>query len=165
MKPAWRAFWVSAAVTVTVLGGGCAAHAAWEPAVDAGTLMVNTVFLPTGNRPTAVVDGSRVAVAWRASEGVDEQPLRYVVTRTGAGATTEACVVTTTNCRDIGVPAGAWTYTVRPDLGPWRGREGPPGAPATVTADPAAAGPGGSARPGVSAGGEVRAVQAIGDRP
>jgi hypothetical protein len=174
MKPAWQAFWVSTATTVIVLGGGYAAGAAWTPAVDAGTMVLNTVFLPTGTRPTAVVDGARVAISWRASKGADDQPtLTYVVTREGGGSTTEACVVTTTNCRDVGVPAGVWTYTVRPDLGPWQGRDSPPGAPVTVTAGPEAAGQGGAptppgTRPTVEApfaSGGIPAVEAIGDKP
>jgi hypothetical protein len=185
MKPAWQAFWVSAAVTVTVLGGGYAGCAAWTPAADAGTMVVNTVFLPTGNRPAAAVEDTAVAVTWRASEGAgDRSALTYVVTRKGAGTTTEACVVTTTNCRDVGVPAGSWTYTVRPDLGPWQGRESPPGAPVTVTAGPAAAAPNGPANAGPTPGpfgdaaarartdprpttapGEPSAVEAMGDRP
>ncbi|GAA3351479.1 hypothetical protein GCM10020358_81310 [Amorphoplanes nipponensis] len=40
--------------------------------------------------------------------------------RHGDGGATEACVVTTTTCPDLGVPAGTWRYTVRPDLGEWQ---------------------------------------------
>ncbi|GIE47676.1 hypothetical protein Ani05nite_12100 [Amorphoplanes nipponensis] len=140
-----RMFWLSAATTVTVLGGGYAAGAAWAPAADAGSMVLNTVFLPTGHRPVAVAGDAGVTVAWRASEGAEDLPaLTYVVMRHGDGGATEACVVTTTTCPDLGVPAGTWRYTVRPDLGRWQGRDGPPGIPVTVPAP---------------------AVQVIGERP
>ncbi|MFI7544363.1 hypothetical protein [Actinoplanes sp. NPDC049599] len=155
IRPPWQAFWLSVATTITVVGGGYAAYAAWAPAAEAGTLVLNTVLLPTGNRPTAVVHGTRVSVTWRASESTnDRRALTYVVSRTGAGFSTEACVVTTTTCRELGVPAGTWRYTVRPDLGPWQGRDSPPGAPVTV---PAGAAPAEPKRAGSKQAGSKRA--------
>ncbi|GAA3343256.1 hypothetical protein GCM10020358_41320 [Amorphoplanes nipponensis] len=67
-----RMFWLSAATTVTVLGGGYAAGAAWAPAADAGSMVLNTVFLPTGHRPVAVAgDGPASPSRGGASEGVE----------------------------------------------------------------------------------------------
>ena len=137
---AWEAFWLSAAITVTVLGTGYAAYALWPSALDGGRTVLSTIFLPTGHQPTALLDGAEVAISWPPNEGVEGRSPAYRITRIGAGVTTEVCVVSATNCRDIGVPAGIWRYTVRPDLGPWPGRESPPGAPVTVPAGPAAPG-------------------------
>jgi hypothetical protein len=135
-KSGWETFWLACAMTVTVLGSGYAIYALWPSALDAGKTVLNTIFLPTGNRPLAVLDGSKVSITWRANEGVDGQSMGYRITRVSAGVTTEVCRVRATTCRDIGVPAGTWRYTVRPDLGPWQGREGPPGAPVTVPTGP-----------------------------
>jgi hypothetical protein len=176
MTPSWRTFLLSTATTVTVLGGGYTAYAGWAPAVDAGSLVLDTVLLPTGNVPQAVLDGNRVVLSWRASTGDDLPALTYVVTRHGPGTATEVCVVTATSCHDAGVPAGTWRYTVRPDLGSWHGREGPPGRPVTVPAGHAAVGaddagrvtpvPAPPASPGApDASPGTGAAEAIGDRP
>lgn len=135
-RSAWEAFWLSAAITVTVLGGSYAAHALWPSAVDAGRTVLSTIFLPTGHQPMAVADGNGVAITWRPNEGIDGRSPAYRISRVSAGGTTQVCVVSATTCRDIGAPAGTWRYTVRPDIGPWQGRESRPGAPVTVTTDP-----------------------------
>ena len=137
---AWEAFWLAAAITVTVLGAGYAAYVLLPSALDGGRTVLSTIFLPTGHKPTAVLDGAGVAITWQPNEGAEGRSPAYRITRIGAGVATEVCVVTATTCRDIGVPAGIWRYTVRPDLGPWPGRESPPGAPVTVPAGPAAPG-------------------------
>ena len=130
---AWEAFWLSAAITVTVLGGGYAAYVLWPSALDGGRTVLSTIFLPTGHKPTAVVAGTAVAITWRPNESFAGRSPAYRVTRSRAGVSTEVCVVNATTCRDVGVPAGTWRYTVRPDLGPWPGRESRPGASVTVT--------------------------------
>jgi hypothetical protein len=180
MNPSLRLFLFSTATTISVLGGGYTAYAAWTPATEAAVMVLNTVFLPIGQAPVAVPDGNRVSVTWRASTEDGGLPaLSYVVTRYGSGTATEACVATTTACREVRVPAGAWTYTVRPDLGSWRGRESAPGAPVTVSAAPteilanedrAAISSQESQVPGLPApmpkgSPTARAVEAMGDRP
>lgn len=179
MKSSLRHFLLSTATTVSFLGGGYTAYGTWIPAVDAGIMVLNTAVLPIGNAPLAVPNGDRVRVAWRASADYDELPaLSYVVTRYGSGTATEACVSLATTCRELAVPAGVWTYTVRPDLGPWRGRESVPGPPVTVSAGSVAIvgdegdstiASRGSPSPGMPSPAReepptVRAVEAIGDR-
>ena len=101
---AWEAFWLSAAITVTVLGGGYAAYVLWPSALDGGRTVLSTILLPTGHKPTAVVAGTEVAITWRPNEGVEGRPPAYRITRIRVGVSTEVCVVNATTCRYIGVP-------------------------------------------------------------
>jgi hypothetical protein len=87
-RSAWETFWLSAAVTVTVLGSGYVAYSLWPSALDIGKKVLSTILLPVGGRPFVVVDGTDVSVTWCAIEGVDDQLTDCQTTRISAAAYT-----------------------------------------------------------------------------
>ena len=116
-----------------VVGGACAvalsgsfyAFAGWDTAAPPAQVVIKTAAMPQGNAPSVEKTGRNATLRWvpnRIVPGVKVQS--YIVTRRGPGDPVVVCdQVTTASCRDKLVPAGTWTWTVRPVLETWQGED------------------------------------------
>jgi hypothetical protein len=139
MKRLWKASLIAGAATAVVLGGSVIAFANWTIPSDPVVMEFRTVIMPDGPQPSVDQRGKNVVLRWapkRVEPGVKVE--FYVVTRHGTGAPVQVCVVNSTGCKDTGVPAGSWTYTIRTRYGTWEGQDGPASQAVTVAGPPGA---------------------------
>jgi hypothetical protein len=135
---------VTASAVALVLAGAAYAYASWSVGSETIKLKIKTVAMPTfGSGPTIQVKNHKVTVQWIAQkleQGVKVE--RYIVMRNDGTTSTQVCgaAVTAHTCKDLDVPDGTYTYTVRTVQGLWEGADSPPSAQAIVgTGTPAVA--------------------------
>ncbi len=149
---------VAASAAAFISAGTVVAFAAWTTDTTPTVLRTHTAAMPQGNAPSIERNGKNVTLRWvpnRIVPGVKVQS--YIVTRVGQGDPVVVCdQVTTASCRDKLVPAGTWTWKVRPVLETWQGEDSPPSLPLQFT---------GSPRPPAAAKGTGPAADSIGVPP
>jgi hypothetical protein len=155
---AGRSLAIAAGAAMLVLSGTLVAYADWTVASEPTVVTLRSADMPQGNAPSVEKTGKNATLRWvpnRIVPGVKVQS--YIVTRVGQGDPVVVCdQVTTASCRDKLVPAGTWTWKVRPVLETWQGEDSPPSLPLQFT---------GSPRPPAAAKGTGPAADSIGVPP
>ena len=140
MKRGMRSPLVILLAGLAVIGTSIYAFAGWTTSTGTPvSLKVRVADMPVGNTPS-VEQGKHSAVRrWAPDRIVAGVPVEsYVVTRHGNGRSVDVCTVTKAACRDTQIPAGEWTWTVRPRFKNWIGVASPPTAVFTYVGDPPA---------------------------
>ncbi len=138
MKGLVKSSLVVAGACAVALSGSVYAFASWDTATPTVQLVIKTAAMPQGNAPSVDRTGKNALLRWVPNTivpGVKVQS--YIVTRVGQGDPVVVCdQVTTASCRDKLVPAGTWTWTVRPVLETWQGEDSPASLPLQFTGSP-----------------------------
>jgi hypothetical protein len=143
MKPILTLSLILTSSAALALGGSMYAFAAWQTPVQAVTAKLQVADMPPGLQPSVDRRGKNAIVTWTAQRIVPGVKMQgYVVTRLNVddpSATPFTDTTTTAGYRDVRVPKGSWTWTVRPVFETWQGEDGPASQPLTFNG-PAAAG-------------------------
>lgn len=141
MKALVKSSLVVAGACAVALSGSVYAFASWNTTAPPVQLVIKTAAMPQGNAPSVEKTGKNATLRWvpnRIVPGVRVQS--YIVTRVGQGDPVVVCdEVTTASCRDKLVPAGKWTWTVRPVLETWQGEDSPASLPLEFMESPQSA--------------------------
>ncbi len=154
---AGRSLAIAAGAAMLVLSGTLVAYADWTVASEPTVVTLRSADMPQGNAPSVEKTGKNATLRWvpnRIVPGVKVQS--YIVTRVGQGDPVVVCdQVTTASCRDKLVPAGTWTWTVRPVLETWQGEDSPTSLPLQFTGSPQSPAAGKSTRPAAESTGSA----------